>query len=255
MAQVAYGTIAITDTTDIERIYIEYIKTSSGTSEPSSSDVNWSENAPTWENGKYIWSRTVTKYYGVASLVYGDPVCITGTGSVGAAPAWDTVTKSDVGLGNVENTALSTWVGSANVTTVGTISSGTWSGSTVAVNKGGTGATTFTSGEALIGNGTNAIQTRAITNVTSGAVAASTNLVTANSLVAHVANKIAAMSDAYVTLATAQTLTAAATKTYLGLQTYGSNGIAFGTTSGSSVTSKAIVKYDSSLDAIVFLFN
>ena len=33
---------------------------------------------------------------------------MTGTGSAGAAPAWDTVSKSDVGLGNVENTALST---------------------------------------------------------------------------------------------------------------------------------------------------
>lgn len=50
---------------------------------------------------------------------------MTGTGSAGAAPAWDTVTKSDVGLGNVENTKLSTWAGSANITTIGTLSSGT----------------------------------------------------------------------------------------------------------------------------------
>lgn len=34
-------------------------------------------------------------------------------------------TKSDVGLGNVENTALSTWAGSSNITTIGTLSSGT----------------------------------------------------------------------------------------------------------------------------------
>lgn len=50
---------------------------------------------------------------------------MTGTGSAGAAPAWDTVTKSDVGLGNVENTKLSTWAGSSNITTIGTLSSGT----------------------------------------------------------------------------------------------------------------------------------
>lgn len=39
------------------------------------------------------------------------------------------VTKGDVGLGSVENTALSTWAGSSNVTTVGTLSSGSvpWS--------------------------------------------------------------------------------------------------------------------------------
>ena len=35
------------------------------------------------------------------------------------------VTKSQVGLGSVENTALSTWAGSANITTLGTIATGT----------------------------------------------------------------------------------------------------------------------------------
>jgi hypothetical protein len=67
---------------------------------------------------------------------------MTGTGTVGAAPAWDTVTKTDVGLANVENTALSTWTGSANITTLGTIATGTWSASTIAIARGGTGATT-----------------------------------------------------------------------------------------------------------------
>ena len=38
---------------------------------------------------------------------------------------------------------------------------------TLPVGQGGTGVTTFTSGEALIGNGTNAITTRSITNITS----------------------------------------------------------------------------------------
>ena len=52
----------------------------------------------------------------------------TGTGTNGAAPVWSTVTKSDVGLGNVENTALSTWAGSSNITTVGTLTSLTVSG-------------------------------------------------------------------------------------------------------------------------------
>ena len=37
----------------------------------------------------------------------------------------DSLSKTDVGLGNVENTALSTWAGSSNITTLGTISSGT----------------------------------------------------------------------------------------------------------------------------------
>jgi len=42
------------------------------------------------------------------------------------------VTKSDVGLGNVENTALSTWAGSANITTLGTIGTGVWQGTAIA---------------------------------------------------------------------------------------------------------------------------
>jgi len=55
---------------------------------------------------------------------------------------------------------------------------------TLPVSRGGTGAGTFTSGAALIGAGTGAITTRAITNNTStaSALTASTNLVTMNTL-------------------------------------------------------------------------
>jgi hypothetical protein len=67
----------------------------------------------------------------------------TGTGTVSAAPSWSAVSKSDVGLGSVENTALSTWAGSTNLTTLGTITSGTWSGTTIAVAKGGLGLTSI----------------------------------------------------------------------------------------------------------------
>ncbi len=77
---------------------------------------------------------------------------------------WASVTKANVGLGNVENTALSTWAGTNKITTVGTVSSGTWKGSTIAVSYGGTGATTFTSNAVLYGNGTGAIQTKASAN-------------------------------------------------------------------------------------------
>jgi len=40
-------------------------------------------------------------------------------------------TKSDVGLGSVENTALTTWAGSGNITTVGAITGGTWGGTAI----------------------------------------------------------------------------------------------------------------------------
>jgi hypothetical protein len=38
-------------------------------------------------------------------------------------------------LGNVENIKLSTWKGSTNITTLGTITSGTWNGTAIANNK------------------------------------------------------------------------------------------------------------------------
>ena len=42
------------------------------------------------------------------------------------APTWRALTNADVGLGNVENTKLSTWAGTTNITTLGTIGAGTW---------------------------------------------------------------------------------------------------------------------------------
>jgi len=40
-------------------------------------------------------------------------------------------TKTDLSLNLVENTALSTWIGSANITTLGTIATGTWEGASI----------------------------------------------------------------------------------------------------------------------------
>ena len=54
---------------------------------------------------------------------------------VGSTSNPHSVTKSQVGLGNVENTKLSTWSGSNNITTVGTITSGTWNGTAISNNK------------------------------------------------------------------------------------------------------------------------
>lgn len=63
--------------------------------------------------------------------------------------------KSDIGLGNVENTALSTWVGSTSLTTLGTITSGVWNGSTIDEIYGGTGNNTYTEGDTLYADGSN----------------------------------------------------------------------------------------------------
>ena len=62
-------------------------------------------------------------------------------GAVTDAKLGTGISKSKVGLGNVENIAISTWAGTSSLTTVGTITSGTWSGTTIALTNGGTGAT------------------------------------------------------------------------------------------------------------------
>ena len=62
---------------------------------------------------------------------------MTGTGSAGAAPAWSTLATADI-------SDLSSWTGSSSITTLGTVSTGTWSATTIAVNKGGTGKTSWT---------------------------------------------------------------------------------------------------------------
>ncbi len=41
------------------------------------------------------------------------------------------ITKGNIGLGNVENTALSTWAGTSNITTLGTIATGVWHGTAI----------------------------------------------------------------------------------------------------------------------------
>lgn len=44
---------------------------------------------------------------------------------------WQTLNKAAVGLANVENTAISTWAGSTDLVTVGTITTGVWNAGAV----------------------------------------------------------------------------------------------------------------------------
>ena len=58
------------------------------------------------------------------------------------------------GTNVLSSTALGAGVTGSSLTTVGTISGGTWQGSTVGVAYGGTGQNSFTDGQLLIGNST-----------------------------------------------------------------------------------------------------
>lgn len=94
-------------------------------------------------------------------------------GTIGTPSAAKTVTALSQTNGNVSATFGNIAIAASQVTS-----------GTLPVARGGTGAATFTSGRALIGDGTDAVTTRAITNntATSSAVTGSTNLTTMNTL-------------------------------------------------------------------------
>lgn len=94
-----------------------------------------------------------TQFSGTGQIVAG--LGITKTGSELSVHV-----KSNGGLA-VETQGLyiaSDYAGQTSIDTVGTITTGTWEGSTIDVAHGGTGTTTLADGEYLVGNGTGAIQ-------------------------------------------------------------------------------------------------
>lgn len=59
--------------------------------------------------------------------------------------------KALLDLSNVENIKLSTWTGSSNIVTLGTVTSGTWAAGIIDVTRGGTGANNAPSARANLG--------------------------------------------------------------------------------------------------------
>jgi hypothetical protein len=70
-------------------------------------------------------------------------------------------------------TTLGSGVVNSSLTSVGTLTSGTWNATTIAVNRGGTGQTSYTNGQLLIGNSTGNTLTKA--TLTAGANVTITN--------------------------------------------------------------------------------
>lgn len=68
----------------------------------------------------------------------------------------------------LSSTALGSGVVTSSLTSVGTLTSGVWSASTIAVDKGGTGQSSYTNGQLLIGNTTGNTLTKATLTAGSG---------------------------------------------------------------------------------------
>lgn len=79
-----------------------------------------------------------------------DQTILGNNSGIAAAPIALTAaqTKTVLSLNNVENTALSTWAGSANLITLGTVTTGTWNATAISIIKGGTNSTAALNGTA-----------------------------------------------------------------------------------------------------------
>lgn len=77
-------------------------------------------------------------------------------------------TITDSGTGKVEIDISASYAGQATITTIGTITTGTWDATEIAVNKGGTGQTSYTDGQLLIGNNTGNTLTKSTLSATAG---------------------------------------------------------------------------------------
>lgn len=75
------------DGTGISDVDVVYAKSSSNTEPPSS---GWQTVTPPWENGKYIWSKTITRYTD-GNSVESAPVCISGSKGQTGDPGKDGV--------------------------------------------------------------------------------------------------------------------------------------------------------------------
>lgn len=101
---------------------------------------------------------------------------INATGSWTSSENLDLASGKTYKIGGTDvlsSTTLGTAVVNSSLTSVGTLTSGTWNATTIATNKGGTGLTSFTSGGAVYATSTSALTTGTLP-VTAGGTGAAT---------------------------------------------------------------------------------
>ena len=153
---IAQGDLRLADTTGGEYIALQAAGTTTSYTLTMPGGVGSSGQALRASDG-----AGALEWYTPATV--GDITGVTaGTGMTGGGTSGD-VTLNVIGTSDKITvsadavTIASTYVGQTSIVTVGTIATGTWEGTTVAVDQGGTGATTLTDGGVLLGSGTGAI--------------------------------------------------------------------------------------------------
>jgi hypothetical protein len=84
----------------IDSVTEQFILSSSKITQPAEGDVNWSTTPPTWENGKYIWSRVKVVYKNPASTIY--------TGYA-VSSEWEAVNSLQIGGVNLISNLPENW--------------------------------------------------------------------------------------------------------------------------------------------------
>lgn len=118
----------------------------------SNADTGW---VCTVNQGGTLGTTAITwaQFSGAGTYTAGNGLTLVGS----QFSAVGTTDRISVGAGGID--IASTYVGQTSITTLGTIGTGVWQGTTVATGYGGTGLTSFTSGGAVYATSTSALTT------------------------------------------------------------------------------------------------
>ena len=133
--------------------------------EMAGGDFVFVDSGTVYENSGFVLSDpvgtvgtddvTFTQFSGLGQVTAGDGLTKDGN-------QIDVVGTADRITANTDSIDIaSTYVGQTSITTLGTITTGTWNGTTVGVEHGGTGLATVTDNGVLYGDGTNALDVTA----------------------------------------------------------------------------------------------
>lgn len=112
----------------------------------------------------------------VTPATYGTTAAKTASFTVDSKGRLTAASEQDIAISastQLTGTTLASGIVTSSLTAVGTLTTGTWSATTIAVNKGGTGQTSYTDGQLLIGNTTGNTLTK--TTLTAGTGISVTN--------------------------------------------------------------------------------